>query len=179
MKLRKLNLLTKHHQQGVVLVIALVLIVVIALGAIVSIRASGVDEVIGTNTRARILAVQAANAAIRECRQQVFRSADALNVLPSSGFDDNGTKWTDIVNWQNTSNINPVELPDSSGTAECMVEDIKDFMEKNATYDTEERPIAAYRITARGYSPNYREENNISVQGAQAWVQVIVGRTAK
>ena len=183
MKLRKVCLV-KRQQKGVILIITLVLMVVIALGAVASVRMSGVDELVNSNTRSRIMAMQAANAAIVHCRQGVFRSAGTMNILMSSSYTDEGTQWQTIANWGNAGSINSVGTGFDSYNAtirpRCMIENITEFMAANSTTDKDVNQIVAYRITARGYSPNFQENaGGIPVRGAQAWQQIVVGRTLK
>ena len=183
MRVRKICLF-KQRQKGVILIITLVLMVVIALGAVASIRMSGVDEMVNNNTRSRITAMQAANAAIVDCRQRVFRSAQDMKVQTGGGgMTDEGTQWESIDNWKTSAGkINSVENGFSTYTAnirpQCMIEDITEFMAANSTNDNNVNQIVAYRITARGFSPNFQENGDgIQVRGSQAWQQVIVGRT--
>ena len=181
MKVRKICLF-KQRQKGVILIITLVLMVVIALGAVASIRMSGVDELVNNNTRSRITAMQAANAAIVDCRQRVFRSGQGVTVLTGvGGITDEGTQWQTIGNWA-AANINVVEAGFETYTdqPQCMIENITEFMAANSTNDKDVNQIVAYRITARGFSPNFQENaDGVQVRGAQAWQQVVVGRTLK
>lgn len=175
MKVRKICRF-KSQQQGVILIIALILMVVIALGTVASMRLSGSDELVNNNTRSRVLAMQAANSAIVTCRTGVFNTAANWNVQTST---DEGTLWEDDSNWT-ASNITVVSAG-FGGYApaiqpQCMIEDITEYMKTT----TDKEHIVAYRITAKGFSPNYTEDSSgIQIRGSQAWQQIIVGRTLK
>lgn len=170
------------HQHGVIMVIALILMVVIAISSVAAIRLSGVDELVNSNTRARTLALRAAESAINSCRSAVLAGTSGLKIRPSQGYDDEGIEWRAMATWSDASKVNTIsdaELSSYTFRPQCVVEDITDFMEANSTSPVLERKVVAYRITARGFSPNYQDNGSYQTQGAQVWLQVVVGRTLK
>lgn len=170
-----------QHQKGVILVIALILMVVMALSAVAAVRLSGVDELMNSNTRSRVMALQAAEAAINYCKGAVFNRPANFHVFRPSGSTDEGLKWQDMSNWTDSTKVNSLnaELWGSKVTyraqPECMVEEISPFVRLHL--EDENNKVAAFRITARGFSPNY-EKNAAGYQkaGAQAWLQIVVVR---
>lgn len=57
-------------QRGLVMLMTLVLLVVMALGTAVSMRLSLTTDMVGANLRARSLAIQSAEAALRYCEKR-------------------------------------------------------------------------------------------------------------
>lgn len=177
---------SRQQQQGVVLIIAMILMVVMAVSALAAVRLSGIDDLINSNTRSRVMALQAAEAAVNYCRNKALNST-SLAILTATDADDEGNKWRDMSNWAG-STVNKIDAKDvlgqvtsyTNGTTnpECIVEDITEFVENNTTAETSDvQRVVAYRITARGFSPNYKASNGYQQAGAQAWVQIVVGRT--
>lgn len=156
--------------------------VVIAISSIAAIRLSGVDELVNSNTRAQALALNAAEAAINSCRRSVLAGTGSLKVQPSNGDNDEGVLWRSMATWSDNTRVNTItdtELNAYTTKPQCVIENITDFMEANSSSPILERKVIAYRITARGFSPNYRDNGSFQTQGTQVWLQVIVGRTLK
>lgn len=63
----------QHRQNGVVLIIALILLVVISLLAVTSLRGAGSAESISGNVRTTELATQAAEIALRHCEAAALK----------------------------------------------------------------------------------------------------------
>lgn len=78
---------TRHLQRGVALIISLIFAIVIALVAIASIGGSVMEEKMVGNEQDQHLALQAAEAALRDAETDI-----SLNIDPSTAFfDDCGT----------------------------------------------------------------------------------------
>lgn len=175
-----------HRQKGVILVIALVLMVAMALTAVAAYRMSGADELINSNTRARAITMQAAQAAMNFCKRSVFAGKLSVASTPP-GEDPNtytGTRWQ-AGTW-NGAGVNAVshdqlgwEYRNAADGIRpmCMVEDITQYVEFNSTSEVPGHRSAAYRITVRAFSPNFRlDAHGLPISGAQVWIQVVVGR---
>lgn len=180
-----------HRQKGVILIIALVLMVVMAVTAVAAIRLSGVDELVNNNTRARAMATQAAESAMSFCKAGVFAGTLSAASAPGSVTNLNtytGTRWQTMSNWGGgSSGYHQLSLADLGGSMtgytnadtqpECLIEDITAYVEFNSTSEVSGRRSVAYRITTRGYSPNFTQDSNgLSRTGAQVWMQIVVGR---
>lgn len=176
-----------HKQQGVVLIIALILLVVISLLAVTSMRNAGSAESVAGNVRTTELATQAAEIALRHCESSAIKitklianpsdtSAEATysttlaesNVLRAS----TSVQWQSTATWDSTSTATYV-LPTSlvGGTAtykrppECMVESL--------TGTTPVSTSAAFVITARGFGPEVStaDSSRTRPQGTEVWLQ--------
>lgn len=172
-------------QQGYILVIALVLILVMAFSALSTARLAGVDNLVNSNTRSRVQALQAAESALAYCRSQLrLDGGSAVNIIADDGNE--GLAWKDASTWGDDSKINVV-TPDKVFNAlqtstlktgvtspVCVIENVTTFTQNNSSLD---QTVVAYKITVRGYSPNYTvDSSGTQVSGAQAWLQVVVAR---
>lgn len=175
-----------RKQQGVVLIIALILLVVISLLAVTSMRNAGSAESVAGNVRTTELATQAAEIALRHCESSALKitklianpsdtSAEAnysttlaeSNVLRAS----TSVQWQNTATWDSASTATYV-LPSSLvGTAtfkrppECMVESL--------TGVTAVGTNAAFVITARGFGPEVAaaDGSRTRPQGTEVWLQ--------
>ena len=168
-------------QDGVVLIIALVLLVVISLLAVTSIRNAGSSESVSSNVRTTELATQAADMALRYCEAKAFemRAADTTPV---------GTlnQWKSMNNWdgswsdksdlfKNSSFVLDGSVVNQSGSTyrrppECMVE------EQIPLVVPSDPPLTSkfYTITARGFGPEVPAligGNRIRPAGGEVWLQ--------
>lgn len=177
--MRKLS--TYQHQQGVIIIIALVLMVAMAVSAVAVIRLSRMDELVNNNTRARTIALQSAQAALDYCRTRIFSNLSVVKILPSVSDTNEGTAWQTMSNWtaDNTNQI-PTNYMGSEIAyrkfPDCMIEDITPFINSNTPPEMELNKFAGYRITARGFSPNYAQDGDFQTAGSQVWLQVVVTR---
>ena len=115
-----------RHQQGAVLIIALIMLLLITMASIVSIRTSTLDERMAGNARDRDKSLQAADAAVRTCLKQVTvdvpTTFTGVILSPTASGSEN---WELAANWQSGS-TNSVEIVmTGAGLASnprCMVE---------------------------------------------------------
>lgn len=181
-----------RRQHGVVLVIALILVVVIGVSSAVAIRSSMFSDMVSHNMRTQNLAFQAAEAGLRFCEQRVLANDfGGLNVLTGAGTPEN--EWTAAAVWSASANSAPASflgtdvnfatppqciirmldydtvsalLPGKSATTIDPV--------ANGDFGFTKEQYAFYRITARGFSPDYREAGGVAVSGSQVVVQSMV-----
>ena len=168
------------RSKGAVLVIALILVVVIGISSAVAMRTSLFGDVISQNMRAQSLAFQAAETALRYCEERVTSSPPAVAMI-LGGTDD---EWRTESNWA-AANVVPDEFTGSQITyaqqPQCLVKRMtyRELYEgttkaPNAVLPDEQDAdyIFMYRITARGFSPDFRRDGaGLSISGAQASVQ--------
>lgn len=116
----------KHQQQGAVLIVALVMLLLITMASIAAIRSSTLDERMAGNARDRDKALQAAEAAVRTCLQRLvvdLPSTYTGTVLaPASTGSEN---WEIAANWiGGTTNSVAIDIVDAGLAAapRCMVE---------------------------------------------------------
>lgn len=175
-------------QQGVVLIVALIMLAIISLMAAGTIKGSGSSEALSSSSRTQSLALQAADAALRYCEEGVqnqlngTRAAEparagslytSVAITPENFVAGTTLNWTNLPTWD----VGPqsaliYKLPTTFLTAsvykrmpECMAQYAQD-------------PAAGVTkvvITARGFGPEVADALNADVvrkpQGAEVWVQ--------
>jgi type IV pilus assembly protein PilX len=176
-----------QKQNGVVLIIALILLVVISLLAITSMRGAGSAERVAGNVRTTELATQAAETALRHCESSAIQLArntantDATFYTTTFTIGSiapvNSTLWQSTATWDSSSaNTATFVLPASTfvvgGTStykrppECMVELLSGGMPTGAASVTP----SAFVVTARGFGPEVAAGVG-RPQGSEIWLQ--------
>lgn len=180
---------TSGRQQGVVLIIALILLVVISLLAITSLRNAGSSESIAGNVRTTELATQAAEIALRHCESSAIRitrvnggdTSSSEAQYPTTMVDDNILRATTSVEWQNTTTwdsssasvfVLPTDLVGNTTTykrpPECMIESLTGATTA-PTGGTD-----SFVITARGFGPEVpalTSSTRVRPTGTEVWLQ--------
>ncbi len=116
----------RRQQQGVVLVLALIILVLVTLVGLSTVRTTTMEEKMAGNSRDRDKAFQAAEAAVQHCLGLVDTNTYAANKLTPTSV---GTipHWETAANWD-TSSANSFAVALSDSTAKlaqdprCMVE---------------------------------------------------------
>lgn len=168
-------------QQGVVLIIALVMLVVISLLTTLSIRSAVSTESVSGNVRTTELASQAAEIALRYCEDAVFQISSGTVTLPSVptvlGYLAT-PRWKSPANWDVAPTeafiIPATHVNQASGTAtykrapECMVERMPIVNSAGVVSTT-----STYVITARGFGPEVAQADadRHRPQGSEVWMQ--------
>lgn len=157
-------------QQGIVMLMTLILLTVMAVSTAVAVRLSLTTDMVGANLRARTLAFQAAEAALRYCEEKVIREFTTLPMLVNYQKDE---EWADDSAWAGPAKLEvPREqlgLPDNiKKNPQCLFRflTIDDWRKiappEPGTVTAESRGFDAdrflfFRITVRGFSPGYQE----------------------
>ena len=167
-------------QQGVVLIIALVLLVVASLLAATAVRNSGSSEAVAGNVRLVELATEAAEIALRHCEASILNvlggnDAYMTNFVAANMLDTGmPTQWQLPANWDKETNavyVLPLSLLNQSDMlvtykrpSECMVEKMRSASATNAMF---------YSITARGFGPEVAaaDANRTRPTGSEIWLQ--------
>ena len=177
----------RRREQGVVLIIALILLVIISLLAVTSMRGAGSAESLAGNVRTTELATQAAEIALRHCEKAAIRHAkvtlgagtdpDLLN-YDVQGLDgtkilwaNTASQWQNLSTWDSTATSTYVLTTTTLGSGtykrppECMVESL--------TGVTGTSTNAAFIITARGFGPEVApaDASRTRPQGSEVWLQ--------
>lgn len=181
----------RSRQQGVVLVLALILLVAVSLVAIYTLRGTITGEQVSKNLRSQAVATQAAETALRICEDAVRTaqstlgtgtSAVAFTILdvPETMSADLPNQWNTRANWvvagsTKKANQIPLELVTDANmrpipAPRCMVERYQlPIMEVDKTIS---QPLL---ITAIGYTPDYQADaNGVAVAGGEVWLQSIL-----
>lgn len=188
---RRSQLLHRAHQNGVVLVIALVLMIVIGISSALAMRTALFGDLVSHNMRSHNLAFQAAELALRFCEFQVindpfnpaFRIIDLGNPSPAVN-----NEWQLAASWS-AATINTAPAGWLGNTVNYQTPPI--CIVRRMTYDEvagttvlppdaprpEDRGVSPdflyfFRITARGYSPDFeRDGNGNPISGSEVWLQ--------
>ena len=180
-----------QSQNGVVLIIALIILAVISLLAVTSIRNASSTISVSSNVRTTELATQAAAIALQHCERSVWK---VLNV-EAGVADSYVTTFTrdnilsqDSTNWQNraTWDTNPdyvFQLPlymikqadmviTYKRNPECMVESmvVAKAVPGSTTREFAVKPNSLFRIIARGFGPEVENVTGRPV-GSEVWLQ--------
>ncbi|MDO5057335.1 MAG: hypothetical protein Q4E06_08405 [Lautropia sp.] len=154
-------------QSGFVMIMTLVMLAVMAVGAAVAVRLSMTSDMVGTNLRSRSLAFQSAEAALRYCEDQVIRNPLTTNMLVNYAYQ---YEWNDEAAWRDKAIVPPkadLNLPSTiRKDPMCLVrfmtlDEWRKFAPpKQGTVTVESRGFDParflfFRITARGFSPDY------------------------
>jgi hypothetical protein len=149
------------RQQGIVLVIALALLVVIGFSSAFIMRNALFGELVTNNLSSNQAANHAAETALRYCENELMSkpAATAPPVLPAPATGD-PILWQRAANWAVAGQV--VTVPDAvlQGNGgltyptkpQCMIERINVFVAN----PKDARRQYGFQITARGYSPDYQ-----------------------
>ncbi|QHE86831.1 pilus assembly PilX family protein [Hydrogenophaga sp. BPS33] len=168
-----------HHEQGIVLPMALIMLVIISLAGLLAARNSATHEQFSNNTRTTQVARQSAEAALRFCESAVTNEDPAFNTIrtnivatelePDKIADG---VWNTNSNWatgaSNLITYKPAFDPHVQQAAQtragnhptCLIQAMKN---------------GRYLITARGLSNDavVDRDNRLS-QGSEIWLQSVL-----
>lgn len=179
---------SRRGQSGVALIVALVMLVIIGLMSAAVLRGSLTSDLIANNARSQTLAQQEAELALRWCEREALDAVNGNAV--AAGFaiqaeqadDDANTAtplpvlWDDFASWfgANKKAIDVVDdervTDDSSVVAatppQCMAE---------YTRLTDGALTQVVIVTARGFSPDYQEDDDGRTRaGSVVWLQSVL-----
>jgi len=169
-----------QDQQGVVLIVVLVLLVAVTLMSVNVMRGALNTDLMANNLRTQTLANEMAQLALRFCEDDLRKAigdralfTDNPDIQPSAA-DATSMAWKNKSNWVGSS---PVA---KTLTAQSLVSANSAFAPTYrpqclAEYSPDTGPTSSDRIivvTARGFSPDYNENNSQNVtSGSVAWLQ--------
>lgn len=186
-----------YRQQGGVLVIAMILLVVIGLTALASMRHVLSNERVVNNLRLEALAQQFAEMALRYCEGQMRLAAADRSSTYLTGLDTvaasgaTGDLWRTRANWPAplaqgraaTAPTSPapmaIHVPDEWVSTLASASQPFTLKAKPQCF-VERLPFTnadTFRVTARGFSPDYVEDatSQAVVQGSVVWLQSDIG----
>lgn len=168
------------HEDGIVLLLVLTILVVLSGAAIWAAKATLSTEQVATNFRRSVAAQELAELALRYCEDGVMNSDTFLIILPLPLDATSGAMpqaWSNLANWiTSPSQVNTVpaaQLQDALGAIPatapvCMIEEMRLVpidMQRNQ----------GFLITARGFSQDYQEASDGAItSGTDAWVQSMI-----
>jgi Tfp pilus assembly protein PilX len=166
-------------QSGVVLVIALVMLVVIGLASVAIIRTASNTDAVSENSRRQNQAMQAAQAALLYCEQQI--ATDQLSPAAATTGTEN---WRTFTNWNDTQSngtrarggplVVPVTTLTTNGVTGSRYSNaipLPRCMAQNRTVGSD----AVIVVTAIGYSDDFAADGSGRTQaGATVWLQSFI-----
>jgi type IV pilus assembly protein PilX len=163
-----------HGQQGVVLIVALIMLMILSVLASISIRGASSTEQVANQSRQQALARQTAETALRFCEQQVqlYAANPATGFAPEAAPVGAGTpySWATMANWDAATPVASLKTVTvtSSGDAgtklyftrqpECMSQYL-------TPADTK-----VFVTTARGFGPEVAAKDGSTPQGTEVWL---------
>lgn len=177
----------KHKQQGVVLLVALIMMAVIAVSSSIALKGALSQDMVAANQRSRSVASQAAEAALRYCEasvtaQNMTATQVGIKRAPAVAAEEK-PYWARSDTWTGgDGSIYVVKLPEAfqfdgnlanaayNRPPECLIQQVS--LGAMPARDPKTAPPEAYIITARGFSPDYAESGNSTpIAGAVVWLQ--------
>lgn len=165
-----------HGQQGVVLIVALIMLMILSVLASISIRGASSTEQVANQSRQQALARQTAETALRFCEQQVqlYASNPATGFAPEAAPVGAGTpySWQSMANWDTltpSANLKTVAVTSAgdAGTVayfarqpECMSQSLPD--------------PKVFVTTARGFGPEVGAKDGSAPKGTEVWLQSLI-----
>ena len=157
-------------QEGVALIVALVVLVVIGLTSVAVMRGSLSSDLVANNARVQNFASQAAQMALRYCEDQLIKPAadQDIEVQAAVAAGQPG-HWESFSSW-NAKTGGTAEVPDDwvSSSDSSIVLTVK------PQCLAEKSPLnsSAYIVTARGFSPDYTaDDDGRTLTGSVVWLQ--------
>lgn len=167
----------RHAQQGVALIVAMIMLVIIGLMSASLMRGSITTDLVALNARTQNQAQQYAELALRWCERQALDEANGTVTNFVLAASTTGTDhWESIANWGSGGGTKVAkDVPDSvlassdtpvspSHAPECMAEYV-------ALADSTQ----AVKVTARGFSPDYNPDaSGRAKTGSVVWLQSVL-----
>ena len=168
----------KKSSQGISLIIVLIMLVIIGITAATAMRTATSEQRATNNLRVEATAQQYAEAALRYCENQIRTVPDlqrpsGLQAANMPSTTAAASAWQNVNNWATGSAI-LVKVP-----ADRITDANTEAVTTRPQCIAEQQLVGAtYRaivITARGFSPDYKADNNgVTTQGAVVWLQSII-----
>lgn len=179
-----------HGNRGSALIITLVLLVVIGVTSVMSMRVALFGSLVGQNLRAHGLAMEAAELGLRHCEERVALNPAATPMMAGDGGAASGREWQSAANWTARAIVVPQTVAGGTLSTEqlpqCLirmltVDEYRAALTVTPGSETVEdrgiapEQVALYRITARGYSPDFRrDDDGRAIAGAEVWLQSMI-----
>jgi type IV pilus assembly protein PilX len=167
-----------HGQQGVVLIVALIMLMILSILASISIRGASSTEQVANQSRQQALARQTAETALRFCEQQVqlYASNPATGFAPEAAPVGAGTpySWATMANWDTltpTTNLKTVAVTSAGdvGTTVYFTRQPECMAQYLTPADTK-----VFVTTARGFGPEVGAKDGSAPKGTEVWLQSVI-----
>lgn len=160
------------RQQGVTLIVALVMLVVIGLASAAVMRGSLTADTLANNARVQSLATQAAQLALRFCETQIERlPADWVTgfSIQTATATGEAHHWETYDNW--TSGGMAMDVPSTVIASTNSTFTPSTLPQCLAEYSNDVTGVKTVIVTARGFSPDYAETSGRQTAGSVVWLQ--------
>ena len=153
------------RQQGIVLFISLVLLLVLTIAGVSAVQTTTLEERMARNSHDSLIAFQAAEAALRQAENwmdanvvgtAVFDPAGAAGMWTAAEFGEDD-RWTDDAVWSSGQTVAvPVNMPDVAAQPRYLIEWLATVQRSEnsvmiqSSYSSLFDRIEVFRITARG-----------------------------
>ena len=155
----------RKNQQGVVLFISLVLLLVLTIAGVSAVQTTTLDERMARNSHDSMMAFQSAESALRQAETwmeanvnstAVFTDGGAGGLWTAADFDEDD-RWMDTAVWTGGSSVVvPVAMPDVAQQPRYIIEWLATVQRSesgamlSSSYQSVFDRIEVFRITARG-----------------------------
>lgn len=174
------------RQDGIVLVMALVMLILVSLVATVAIRRATSGEQVSKGMRTQTVAFQAAETALRYCEDQIIKGGASGPVPAPVPLDGSAPAlWKTRSNWalsQGTASAGQAiavgtSVANSADSAARQLPVLPRCMAESLRLPDEGQQLEAFLITAVGYSPDYRATSaGMPETGSEVWLQSTITR---
>jgi type IV pilus assembly protein PilX len=171
------------NQRGVILIITLFLLMILSILTSISIKGATSNELIANQSRQRVLAQQAAEAALRFCENQVqaFRAGRVPNIQPQVFVAGVSPLWQSMANWdvEDATTVPALNIVPLTAFG-----DVAGGPNPVAYFNRPPECIAQYvavgdvqrvNITARGFGPEVpTDRTDTAPVGTEVWLQSVI-----
>lgn len=181
----------RHRQQGLVLVVALILMAVIGVASTAAMRLALTSSTIALGLRAQNEATQAAEVALRWCEVQArLRASGAVNGLSNDfallevpATAETPLFWETLASFTARSRPVPAAIMAAAGMpglaanqlprclAQESVDHKKDIAVSDGDLSSKNNVFRQFVITVRAFSPDFRTGTNGEDGGSEVWLQ--------
>jgi len=158
----------RARQQGVVLIVVLIMLVIIGLTSASVMRNALTADLVSNNVRAEALATEASQIALAFCEAQI---QTATSTVPIRDIVATGPHWQNIANWDASAVPTPTTLTADqlrSTDGAIRADHLPQCMAERQAMGTDTVVV----VTSRGFSPDYSEDTNQrAISGSVVWLQ--------
>lgn len=169
-------MIPRHHsQQGIVLIVVMIMLVIIGLTSVAVMREALDADMISNNVRAESVATEAAQVALAFCEQQLAGTGGTLTIQPAV-VPPSPANWEVFNNWKG-ANAMATTLDISqlkSSLAAVKLSKLPQCLAEDSSAITGSGRVVL--VTARGFSQDYTEDSTTgrSLSGSAVWLQSTV-----
>jgi len=168
-------------QQGIVLIVVLVLLVAVTFMSVSVMRGALNTDVMANNARTQTLAAEMAQLALRFCEDDLRKAPservlfkDSPDIQPRAATEA-AMAWKLKTNWVSSTpvakTLSTAQLA-STNSAFSPTHRPQCLAESSPSSSTDTGTDRIIVVTARGFSPDYNEDNSNNVtSGSVAWLQ--------